>query len=189
VKASGNLKYVITGGPGSGKTSIIDALSKMGYKTFDEVSRKLIRQQSLLEDGAFPWKNTKKFADLALLDMEKQFLQAQHESSLTFFDRGIPDISGYLHFTGIPVSATISDASNLYRYASHVFICPPWPEIYTNDPERPQTSQDAIDLYHYIHTAYKSLGYILTEVPIGTLAERVEFILNTTKAHHPALVH
>jgi predicted ATPase len=46
-----------------------------------------------------------------------------------------------------------------------VFILPPWPEIYVNDAERPQTLAETESLHDAIRAVYESLGYELIEVP------------------------
>jgi predicted ATPase len=38
------LFYTITGGPGSGKTSLINELQKRGYRCMAEVARQLIQE-------------------------------------------------------------------------------------------------------------------------------------------------
>ena len=40
-------RIIITGGPSSGKTSIIDALKDEGYSCFDEVSREIIQEMNI----------------------------------------------------------------------------------------------------------------------------------------------
>jgi predicted ATPase len=171
-------KYIITGGPGSGKTSIIEALSQSGYTTFPEVSRTLIRQQMQLEQGVLPWKNMEGFASLALQEMRQQHEHATAMDRLCFFDRGIPDIIGYIHFSNLVLSSDFFKVAQDHVYAPVVFICPPWPEIYVNDPERPQTFQDALDLFHSIKTAYETLDYTIMEVPRDIVSVRVQFILD-----------
>ncbi|WP_279157967.1 AAA family ATPase, partial [Parabacteroides goldsteinii] len=37
--------YVITGGPGTGKTSLIEELKIVGYQTVKEVARDIIKEQ------------------------------------------------------------------------------------------------------------------------------------------------
>lgn len=170
--------YVITGGPGSGKTSLIDALAAQGHTVFEEVSRKLIRQQQQLPDGVLPWHNLDRFAMLALEAMQHQFTQADTHHEPAFFDRAIPDIAGYLQCAGLAINNTLTAALEQFIYASPVFICPPWPEIYINDPERPQTYTEAVNLYTAIKNAYLRAGYNLIEVPQTTVANRVRFVLD-----------
>jgi predicted ATPase len=57
---------------------------------------------------------------------------------LAFFDRGVPDVAGYLRLTGLPVPAHVEKAVEIYRYNRKVFIAPPWPKIFTQDRERKQ---------------------------------------------------
>ena len=39
------MKCVITGGPGCGKTSVLEALKKMGYEIVPEGARQIIEEQ------------------------------------------------------------------------------------------------------------------------------------------------
>ena len=57
---------IITGGPGAGKTTLINALGDMGYPTFAESSRQLIEEQSQIENGILPWLDLPGFAELCL---------------------------------------------------------------------------------------------------------------------------
>jgi predicted ATPase len=51
-----------------------------------------------------------------------------------FVDRGLIDAAANLQFmTGEPVLATLGQS---HRYHRRVFLTPPWPEIYSTDPER-----------------------------------------------------
>lgn len=63
---------IITGGPGAGKTTLINALGDSGYPTFAESSRQLIEQQSQLENGILPWLDLPGFAELCLDVMDEQ---------------------------------------------------------------------------------------------------------------------
>ena len=40
-------RIIITGGPCSGKTSIIDSLKDEGYKCFNEISREVIQKMNI----------------------------------------------------------------------------------------------------------------------------------------------
>ena len=50
-----NNLIVFTGGPGAGKTSVIEKLIELGYACAPEVGRKVIKQQVALDGDALPW--------------------------------------------------------------------------------------------------------------------------------------
>lgn len=58
--------YIITGGPGSGKSSIIEALKKLGYLCVGEAGRQIIHEQTRIGGDALHSNNQPKFCDLML---------------------------------------------------------------------------------------------------------------------------
>ena len=52
-----NQKYIITGAPGTGKTSIINELKKRGFNCIDEISRDIIAEQNINNQKSLTWKN------------------------------------------------------------------------------------------------------------------------------------
>jgi len=171
----GQLKqYIITGGPGSGKTSLIEELRKRGYRCFDEVSRKLIQEQQATNGDMLPWKDLPAFADLNLMGMIKDYEQANAE--ICFYDRGIPDIPAYFNFRNLHVDQKVYTAMECFRYETKVFINPPWEEIYVNDPERPESFEDSVEIYNFLKQSYSKQGYQLSEMPKASIAERADYI-------------
>jgi predicted ATPase len=59
------------------------------------------------------------------------------------FDRGIPDVIGYLRLCGLPVHVSMMAAAKRCRYAKRVFIAPPWLAIFEQDAERKQSPREA----------------------------------------------
>jgi predicted ATPase len=58
--------FVLTGGPGSGKTTLIEALRQAGFATSIEAGRGIIRDQSAIDGSALPWRDRALFAELML---------------------------------------------------------------------------------------------------------------------------
>ncbi|EOW9393481.1 AAA family ATPase, partial [Vibrio cholerae] len=58
-----NNRVVFTGGPGSGKTSVIKFLEQLGYPSATEVGRKVIQIQTERDGVALPWKDKVAFRD------------------------------------------------------------------------------------------------------------------------------
>ncbi|MFK4823480.1 AAA family ATPase [Paenochrobactrum sp. BZR 588] len=171
---------VLTGGPGAGKTSLLNALAQQGCHTSEEAGRGIIQSQNLIEGPYRPWIDPAGFAEQMLGWEMRSWHIAEKAGCLTFFDRGVPDIIGYLNLTALAVPAHIVKAADHYRYNNKVFILPPWKDIYAQDEERKQTFEIAIDTYNAMVTAYRSFGYQLIEVPKLALSSRVQFILDQT---------
>ncbi|HAS6189648.1 TPA: AAA family ATPase [Vibrio vulnificus] len=165
---------IISGGPGAGKTTLINALSAQGYMTFAEGSRTLIEEQSARADGILPWTNLPAFAELCLALMSEQKRQASG-ATVAFFDRAIPDIIGYLKMGRCEVPTALHQASQ--GYYAKVFVCKPESSIYVQDEVRPHTFAEALQIHQMLVECYRELGYQVVEVPWGSVAERVAFIL------------
>jgi predicted ATPase len=173
-------RYIITGGPGSGKSTLLVALEAAGHCCYPEVSRELIREQSALQNGVLPWSNLPAFANLAFHAMMQQHDHALSAGEFCFFDRGVPDIFGYLQHGGYRVPEHYHEAHGGCRYERDVFMLPPWPEIYVNDLERPQSYGESVALYEALCQVYLSLGYRLHEVPKASVEKRREYLFSVT---------
>ena len=93
------MKIVITGGPGTGKTSIINKLENIGHTVFHESSREIIQKYKKLGHNQLFLSDPIKFSEILL---ENRILQYENADKLNFknvfFDRGIPDILAYLTY-------------------------------------------------------------------------------------------
>ena len=85
-----NQKFIITGAPGTGKTSIINELKKRGFSISKEISREIITDELKQGGDVLPWKNLKAFSERVALLRKTQFDNAP-ENKLHFFDRSIID--------------------------------------------------------------------------------------------------
>ena len=127
-----------------------------------EAGRAIIQHNLTIDGAALPWKDPALFADLILSWELRSYDMASQNQNIVFFDRGLPDLIGYLQLSGIPVPDHFQRAAQLYRYNDHVFILPPWPEIYGQDAERKQTLDEAERTYHAMVKAYGDAGYDLS---------------------------
>lgn len=168
---------VLTGGPGAGKSAVIDALARAGHAHSREAGRAVIQDQVARGGRALPWIDPAAFAELMLEFELRSHREAQGERGLVFFDRGMPDIVGYLRLSGLPVPAHIERAAHTHRYNRRVFILPPWREIFRQDSERKQDFAEAVRTYETMIKTYGDYGHELAEVPRASVEERVRFIL------------
>lgn len=176
-----NPRIVITGGPGSGKTSLIEALAALGHPVEGEAGRAVIREQQAAGGEGLPWKDRARFAEL-MLDRDVA-AHARHEDSAgpVFFDRGVPDVVGYLTLCGLPVPERLTAAARSLRYHPTVFIAPVWPEIFEQDAERRQDLEEARRTLEAMAAVYPAFGYALVELPRVSVPERAAFVLETAR--------
>jgi len=179
--------FVITGGPGTGKSTLIESLRKEGFPCFNEVSREIIAKSHQAGTDLLPWQNLQAFANECYLRMQEQ-LQLAHDAELCFFDRAIPDIIAYLQFGGITPSKELYKTGR--SYAKLVFVAPPWEDIFVNDAERPQTFEQCQQLHNLLLATYVELGYQIAMIPKTSVEERKFFVMNTVidfyfKQHTP----
>jgi predicted ATPase len=175
-------RYVITGGPGSGKSTLIQALSERGFATTVEAGRAIIQDQQEIGGDALPWHDPQAFAQLMLSWEMRSYRSAAATKGPVFFDRGIPDVVGYLRLMSLPVPPSMDHAARIFRYDRRVFIAPPWTEIFAQDHERRQTFEEAVRTYESMVQTYSSYEYELVTLPLTSVSARAEFILNRVNA-------
>ncbi|OYU84866.1 MAG: ATPase [Flavobacterium sp. BFFFF2] len=167
---------IITGGPGTGKTTIIEGLMAKGHVCLPEISREITLEarnqgfeQLFLEKPLL-------FSELLLEGRKKQYHHALHDSApIVFIDRGVPDILAYMHYIGDSYPPFFDQACKELVYHK-IFVLPPWEDIYTSDSERYENFDQATLIYSHLQETYSHYGYDLIVVPKGTVDERVAFI-------------
>ncbi|HZW63390.1 MAG TPA: ATP-binding protein [Flavobacteriaceae bacterium] len=170
---------VITGGPGTGKSSCIHALKKRGYVCFDEVSREITRKAQQEGIDQLFLSNPLRFSELLLEGRVKQYRDAvKHPSPVVFLDRGIPDIVAYMDYANTKYPDSFINTCKKFIY-THVFTLAPWQEIYQRDNERYENFDQAVDIHNQLVNTYKKYNYTLYDVPFGAIEKRVDYILDT----------
>ncbi|WP_280110504.1 AAA family ATPase [Roseivivax halodurans] len=101
---------------------------------------------------------------------------AQALSGPAIFDRGIPDIIGYLTLCGLPVPSHIAAAAEAASYNARVFLAPHWDRIFTQHIERKQTCAEAEATFTVMRDTYTMLGYEIMELPYVEIERRADFV-------------
>jgi predicted ATPase len=177
-------KIVITGGPATGKTAIIDDLIAKNYICYEEVIRKLTAKAQDSGDITEAHSNpialvsdSEKF-NTTLINLRIDDFKAaeQLDTKVCFFDRGMPDVLAYMSYFNQSIGGKFIDICNTHTY-DFIFLLPPWKAIYTDDEERFETFEQASDIYHKLKEAYQQFGYQIIEVPFGSIEDRTNFII------------
>lgn len=170
---------VIIGGPGTGKTTIIDGLLSKGFCCYPEISREVTMEAKKQGIEQLFLENPLLFSELLLEGRKKQFSSATSEPhNVVFIDRGIPDVLAYMHYIGDSYPSFFDDACKDHKY-SKIFILPPWEEIYESDDARYENFEQAKLIYNHLVETYQNYGYNLIEVPRDTTENRIQYILKT----------
>lgn len=190
-------KYVLTGSVCVGKTTIIEALSKLGYATFPEFSRALINEELKKEKGILPWNNPAVFQDMYAkkqvaeeCDIEKYVVQSiatqdrannSSKNDCIFMDRCIMDAIAFSQFPQVPVPREVDEHVQRLRACGQdydlIFLLEPLQQ-YENDPGRLLKHHESLTIQGLIEKSYKEYGYSLIPVPFMSAEERVKFILS-----------
>jgi predicted ATPase len=170
-------KYIITGGPGTGKTSVLQGIQERGYTCHAEFARAVIKEH--LDKGldVFPWNKMRLFSDEVLRRM-KELMTNLNDDKICFFDRGACDLIAYMRFAGEPVPDHYLEEIQVMNYSKTVFYLPTWDEIYLTDNERRESIEDARSLGKLLKETYLELGFDVIDVPQLSVVERVDYILS-----------
>ncbi len=179
-------RIVITGGPATGKTAIIDYLRSKGLPCFEEVIRKLTAaaQDSgdITESHSNPItlvSDSEKFnTTLINLRINDYLASEELKTDFCFFDRGMPDVLAYMLYFQQSIGTEFVEICEKHTY-DHMFLLPPWKAIFTDDEERFETFEQAMDIYHHLRDMYSNFGHHVIEVPFGTVDNRANYILNS----------
>ncbi len=165
---------VITGGPCTGKTTVVNLLAQRGYKTTIEHARHYIDTQKIKGQTVEEIRQNKQEFQLAVLNMQIEEEETLNVNETVFLDRALPDTLAYYRFLGLEYDERLIDQCNKYSY-KNVFILDRLPLI--NDYARREDEDEQIRIHKLIIEVYESFPYTIVHVPVMPPEDRVDFIL------------
>lgn len=173
-------RYILTGTPGSGKSSILESLDKIGYSCIKEAATEIIRIEQ--EKGIkSPWLE-EDFID-KIVDLQKNY-QLENSQPIMFFDRSpICTYALALYLKRSPTPRLLEEieyilAGNIYE--KKVFFIENLGFI-TNTAARTISFEEALEFEKFHVAAYKKFGFELINIPPVSVDERTNIILNNIK--------
>src|SRR5262245_62054584 len=174
-----SLRFVVTGGPGAGKTTILNALAERGYVYAAESARAIIRER--LASGLSPRPPLEQFGN-AILDKDiARYRETRVTDHPVFFDRGIVDALYVLDQQHSISQRKAAEYVRSFPYNKVVLLMPPWEEIYRTDSERDQTFSESVRVCEGLKKWYARWDYETIEVPRTPIVQRVNFVLQTVE--------
>lgn len=171
-------KVVFAGGPGTGKSTLINELENLGHPVMKEVSREIVREAREKGVEHLFISDPLAFSDKLLEKRKAQFLKADRsEHQHIFMDRGIPEITAYLDHQRTDYPSYFSSANKEFIY-DEVFIFPVWKDIFEQDEVRYETLHQSEEIQEHLIRTYRSIGYDLIEMPRTDTISRIDFLMN-----------
>lgn len=176
-------RYIITGGPGCGKTSVINDLTKRGYLVATEAATDVI-EEGLRQNIQAPWMADDYHIKVSNLMSKRQEEIRNSKEPVAFFDRGHLDGITYilLQRRKLPqevvnyVQTTINE--NFFNktvfFIENLDFC-------EQAPHRNESLKEALEKSRHLKQNYQILGYKVINIPPGTVEQRCEWIINQTK--------
>ncbi|MGW0811110.1 AAA family ATPase [Nonomuraea sp. NPDC002799] len=173
-------RYILTGTPGAGKTTILRHLATLGYATVEEAATAVITAEQAGGDTE-PWTRPS-FLDEVVAAQRRRQQAIRNAPQVQFFDRSPVCTHALGTYLGLSIppalSAEIERITSEQIYDRHVFFirnlgfCEP-------TAARTITFEDSLTFEHIHEQTYRSFGYQLIDIPAAPLPERVTMIRTT----------
>lgn len=180
-------KYIITGGPHSGKSRVIKLLEKQGLQVLHETARLIIQedQENKKLDPSYhhlyPWEDQSLFCRRC---HERQLKREKELSDdMVILDRSIIDNLAYAAVEKIELNPKIYKDIADAGYEKKVFFFDLL-NSYKTDNQRKDSEEQVKAVHKELYNVYSSLGFEIIDIPIFSedketnIMKRAEFILN-----------
>lgn len=176
--------YVLTGAPGVGKTTMLEALRARGIETVPEAARQLLEKARSSGGRAdIARRDERRFQD-RVLESKLEAEAHSDERRLTVFDRGIPDTLAYYRLHGWKPSPRLTEVLGAATYAG-AFMLEPLPAAISPDPLRTESPAQQHRLVELLASAYRDCGVPLVRIPPVSRERRVAMVLEHLSQPEP----
>ena len=167
--------YVLTGGPGAGKSTSIADLEKRGHVTAPEMARRLFQEKMDRGEDLADIKNHMEEFQHTILERQLEMEVGLPSDKMVFFDRGLGDQIAYYRFFSLKEDKELEHALSKAEYKKVFLLAIVNAE---SDGVREESVTEAAILEEYIRAGYERQGFEIVHVPVLPVAERTDFILS-----------
>ena len=176
-------RYILTGTPGSGKTSILHELKSQGYGVVEDAATDVIAREQR-RGNLEPWLRPDFIDAIVRLQKQRQLEALMGPDGLQWYDRSPVCTLALSRYLGYPPSASLVEElerierERIYQrqvfFIEHLGFCQP-------SEARKITFEESL-VFEQIHEeTYLSLGYDLIKIAPAALSQRVHHILEWTR--------
>ena len=169
--------YAITGGPSSGKTTVLNELAKLGYTVYPEAARVFIDQEMAKGKSLKEIRSDEAKFQRKVLKMKIEVEKTAPKDKIVFFDRAIPDSIAYYQICGLDPKEVLKFCRGK-RYRK-IFLFEQIP--FENDYARVENEKTILKLNKLLKESYENLGYEVIKISAVSVKERVKKILAEIK--------
>jgi len=177
-------RYVITGGPSSGKDDLIAAVHAAGIPCMvNEPGREIYRKHRERLGRHLRPEDRREYSLEVLEAFIAEYISHQH--GMRFYNRGVPDGYGWEAFFGLRPTAALEDATQLYRYDA-IFVLDPLDTFEDPDDIVWAKDREIRRVHELIVQGYYDAGYEPVFVAPDSAAARLDFICANLRLPKPS---
>lgn len=171
-------RYVVTGAPGAGKTSILKGLQDRGYEVVEEAATDVIaREQALGVEE--PWREADFVDKIVALQRQRQLAPVPANVRVQVFDRSPLCTLALALYLGEPVSPRLArEVTRVKRehvYERDVFFVRPLGFVERTAARR-ISYRDSLDFEAVHEGVYRRQGFDIVDVSAGPVDGRADAI-------------
>ncbi|WP_405725971.1 AAA family ATPase [Streptomyces sp. NBC_00028] len=170
-------RYILTGTPGAGKTSLLHGLADLGLPVVEEAATAVIAQaQARGEDE--PWTRASFLDDIVGMQKARQ-LAAPATGPVQVYDRSPICTHALARYLGRPIPPSLTaeieriTAEHIYErrvfFVRNLGFCEP-------TSARRISFEESLEFERVHEESYRAFGYELLDVPAAALADRVQAV-------------